>query len=321
MERAERAEEAEARARPGLLRAEERPPGAKLEMLWGEGDFTEGPAVAPDGSIFFSDIGDAIYRYDPKTRTTEPFRKPSGRANGLMFNARGELIACEGANTGGGRRISITTRIDGGKEGNVRTLADRFEGKRFNSPNDLAIDGQGRVYFTDPRYVGSEPRELDFEAVFLVSADGGVKVATREVGKPNGILVSPDGKTVYVSDNNPQGSRHLVAFAMQADGTLEGKRVLHDFGTGRGIDGMALDREGNIYATAGSGDKAGVYVFDPAGRPLALIPTPGDPTNCDFGRGSDASTLYVTCANSRQAGTKYGLFAIKVNAVGWHVGK
>src|SRR5262245_56524269 len=266
------------------------PAGAKLEMLWGEGDFTEGPALAPDGSIFFSDIGDAIYRYDPRTRTTEPFRKPSGRANGLMFSARGDLIACEGANTGGGRRISITTGIDGGKEGNVRTLADRFEGKRFNSPNDLAIDGNGRVYFTDPRYVGNEPRELDFEAVFLVSPDGSVKVATREVSKPNGILISPDGKTVYVSDNNPQGNRHLVAFGVQSDGTLQGKRVLHDFGAGRGIDGMALDREGNLYAAAGSGDKAGIYIFSPVGKQLAMIPTPGDPTNCVFGGSSDGST-------------------------------
>ena len=150
----------------------------------------------------------------------------------------------------------------------------------------------------------------------MVSREGGVKVATRKVSKPNGILVSPDGKTVYVSDNNPQGSRHLVAFAVQADGTLEGKRVLHDFGMGRGIDGMALDREGNLFATAGSGDKAGVYVFDPTGKALALIPTPGDPTNCDFGSGSDSSTLYVTCANSRQAGTKYGLFAIPLHVRG-----
>src|SRR5205085_9409180 len=141
---------------------------------------------------------------------------------------------------------------------------------------------------------------LDFEAVFLVSLDGNVKVATREVSKPNGILVSPTGKAVYLSDNNPQGSRHLVAFSVKSDGALEGKKVLHDFGTGRGIDGMALDTAGNIYATAGSGDKAGVYVFDPGGKPLALIPTPGDPTNCDFGGGNDGSNLYVTCANSKQ---------------------
>src|SRR5262245_17661544 len=238
------------------------PQGAKLEMVWGEGDFTEGPALAPDGSIFFSDIGDSIYRYDPKTGKTELFRRPSGRANGLMFNQQGDLIASEGANTGGNRRISITTGINGGKDGAVKALADRFDGKRFNSPNDPAIDAAGRVYFTDPRYVGGETRELDFEAVFLVATDGTVKIATREVTKPNGILVSPDSKTVFVADNNPQGNRHLVAFSVKADGALDGKRVLFDFGRGRGIDGMALDTSGNIYAAAGTRDKAGIYVFD-----------------------------------------------------------
>jgi gluconolactonase len=297
------------------------PPGAKLEMVWGEGDFTEGPALAPDGSIFFSDIGDSIYRYDPKSGKTELFRRASGRANGLMFNQQGDLIACEGANTGGNRRISITTEINGAKEGAVKTLAERYDGKRFNSPNDLAIDGAGRVYFTDPRYVGGEQRELDFEAVFLVGTDGTVKIATREVTKPNGILVSPDGKTVYLADNNPQGNRHLVAFAVKADGALEGKRVLFDFGGGRGIDGMALDTTGNIYAAAGARDKAGIYVFDQAGKPLAYLPTPGDPTNCDFGGSDDASTLYVTCANSHEMGTKYGLYRVKLNAQGYHVVK
>jgi gluconolactonase len=297
------------------------PPGAKLETVWEAGDFTEGPALAPDGSILFSDIGDSIYRYDPKTGKTELFRRPSGRANGLIFNSRGDLIACEGANTGGNRRISITTGINDAKDGTVKTLADRYEGKRFNSPNDLAIDAAGNVYFTDPRYVGGEPRELDFEAVFLVAPGGAVKIATRDVTKPNGILVSPDGKTVYVADNNPQGNRYLVAFAVKTDGTLQGKRVLFDFGGGRGIDGMALDVAGNIYAAAGTRDKAGLYVFDPSGQPLAFLTTPGDPTNCDFGGDSDASTLYITCANSHDAGTKYGLYRVKLNATGYHVVK
>ena len=297
------------------------PANSKLEMLWNEGEFTEGPALAPDGSIFFSDIGNAIYRYDPKTNKTAVFRQPSGRSNGLKFDQQGRLIVCEGANTGGGRRISITTGIVGAKDGEVKTLADRYDGKRFNSPNDLAIDGQGRVYFTDPRYVGDEPRELDIEVVFLVAQDGQVKIATREVAKPNGILVSPDGKSVYVSENNPQGQRQLLSFAVKADGTLGSRNVVWDFGKGRGIDGMTLDREGNIYATAGTGDKAGVYVFDAGGKNLAFIPTPGDPTNCCFGGGDNASTLYVTCANSKTAGTKYGLYKINLNAVGYAVVK
>jgi gluconolactonase len=297
------------------------PAGSKLEQLWGEGQFTEGPALAPDGPILFSDIGTTIYRFDPKTGQTAKFRDPSGRSNGLKFNQQGALIACEGANTGGNRRISITTGIDGAKDGTVRTLADNFEGKRFNSPNDLAIDPQGNVYFTDPRYVGDDPRDLDFECVFRVTPEGKVTIATRDVQKPNGIIVTPDGKAAYVSDNNPQGNRQLVAFAIQADGTLAQKRVLFDFGAGRGIDGMTLDQKGNIYATAGTGDKAGIYVFSPEARHLAFIPTPGDPTNCCFGGGAESGTLYITSANSKVAGTKYGLFRIKLNAQGYHVVK
>src|SRR4051812_3519366 len=144
-------------------------PGAKLEKLWGEGSFTEGGALAGDGSILFSDIGDRIMRFDPKTRAVTVFRDPSGRANGLIFDPRGRLIAAEGGNTGGNRRVSITE-----PDGTVRTLADRYQGKRFNSPNDVAVDAQGRVYMSDPRYIGDEPRELDFEGVFRIDPDGSV---------------------------------------------------------------------------------------------------------------------------------------------------
>jgi gluconolactonase len=292
------------------------PAASKLESLWNEGEFTEGPALAPDRSIIFSDIGNAMYRYDPATGKTAVFRQPSGRSNGLMFSHQGALVACEGANTGGGRRISITTGIVGAKDGTVKTLADRYEGKRFNSPNDLAIDTAGNVYFTDPRYVGDDPRDLDFECVFFVTPAGQVSIATRDVQKPNGILVSPDGKSLYVADNNPQGNRHLAVFAIDSPGKLGEKRVLHDFDGGRGIDGMTLDAAGNIYATAGTGDKAGIYVFSPSGEHLAMIPTPGDPTNCCFGGGEDGQTLYITSANSKEAGTKYGLFRIKLSQRG-----
>jgi|GEM_PF-1179024 len=295
------------------------PADSTLELLWGEGEFTEGPALASDGSVFFSDIGDAIYRFDPKTKQTKLFRQPSGRANGLMFDRQGRLIACEGANTGGGRRLSITTGIQGNNDGDVRTLADGFKGKRFNSPNDLAIDGKGNVYFTDPRYVGDQPRELDFEAVFYVTQDGKVSVATREVEKPNGILVSLDGNHVYVADHNPQGAKQLLRFDVAKDGALTGRKVLYDFQGERGIDGMTLDRDGNIYATAGAGEQAGIWVFDPQGKQIGRIPTPGDPTNCVFGGGEEANYLYVTAATGKD--NKYGLFRIKLKATGHHAVK
>lgn len=282
------------------------PPGSKLEVLWNDGDFTEGGTVAADGAILFSDIGNRILRFDPKDRKTTVFRAESGKANGLMFNRKGQLVACEGGN-GGNRRISITDT-----SGNVRTLADRWSGKRFNSPNDLAIDGKGRVYFTDPRYVGDEPREIDFEGVFLVARDGSVSLATRDVQKPNGILVTADGRFVYVADNNgdPKGNHHLLRFTVQSDGSLADKRILFDIGPDRrGIDGMTLDAEGNIYATAGRGDRAGIYVFSPRGEHLAFLPTPGDPTNCVFGGPAESSSLYITAGGPRVSG-KPGRFAL-----------
>ncbi len=295
------------------------PPGTKLAPLWLEGEFTEGPAPAADGTLLFSDIGSRIMKYDPASKKVSVFREPSGKANGLMFDPQGRLVACEGAGPGGERRITIT-----GPNGKVRTLADAYEGKRFNSPNDLAINTAGDVYFTDPRYVGGEPRDLDFEGVFLVKPDGKVSIATRAVEKPNGILVAPDQKTVYVADHNsdPLGAHTLLAFDVAGDGKLVNKRLLFDFGPRkRGIDGMTLDRDGNIYATAGSDGEAGVYVFSPAGKPLAFLPTPGDPTNCVFGIGEQAKTLYVTAAAPRDSKTpaKYGLYACELPTSGYHV--
>ena len=152
------------------------PEGANVKLVWSGGEFTEGPAPAADGAILFSDIGHRIMRYDPRDGQTTVFRDPSGKSNGLVFDPHGRLVAAEGAAPGGRRRISIT-----GADGTVRTLADAFEGQRFNSPNDLAVTASGDVYFSDPRYVGTEPRELDFEAVFLVRTrrPGGSRHARR----------------------------------------------------------------------------------------------------------------------------------------------
>jgi gluconolactonase len=266
-------------------------PGAKLEKVFGEGEFTEGGAMDADGSILFSDIGNRILRYDPKTGKTTVFREPSRRANGLIFDVHGRLIAAEGANTGGGRRISITER-----DGTIRTLADRYEGRRFNSPNDVATDRDGRVYVSDPRYVGDEPRELDFEGVFLISPEGYVIRLDLGVSKPNGLAISPDGKFLYVSDNG-SGRSALIAAPIGDRGKTKDARVIHDFGKGRGIDGMTVATDGRIVAAAGSGDKAGAYVFSPDGTLLEIIPTPEDPANVEFA-GDDGKTLYICAGRS-----------------------
>ena len=265
-------------------------PGAKLEKLWDKGAFTEGGALTADGAILFSDIGNRIMRFDPKTRAVAPFRDPSGRANGLIFDPKGRLVAAEGANTGGNRRVSITER-----DGSVRTLADRYQGKRFNSPNDLAVDAQGRVYVSDPRYVGDDPRELDFEGVFRIDPDGTVTRLETTARKPNGLAVSPDGKTLYVADNGPT-RRVLLAVDLDEKGNASRPRVLVTL-EGRGIDGMTVTTDGRIVASAGSGDKAGVYIYKPDGTPAGLIPVPESPTNVEFG-GPDRSTLYITAGVS-----------------------
>jgi len=286
------------------------PSDAQLEILWEEGGFTEGPVADDDGSVLFSDIkintevGNRILRYIPKTGKVETYREPSGQANGLIFDAKHRLIAAEGA-AGGGRRVSITEA-----DGHVRTLAEKFDGKRLNSPNDVAVDASGRVYFTDPRYVGDEERELDFEAVYVIGAGDTLKIATQDVQKPNGIVVSPDQKTVYVADAAPNGNQQLLGFKVNDDGTLKDKKVLFDFGQERrGIDGMTVNARGEIFAAAGKGHESAIYVFSPKGKPLALIPLPGPPTNCELGRGTRANTLYIT---GEMPNKKYGLYRIKL---------
>jgi gluconolactonase len=281
------------------------PPGAKLEKVWGEGEFTEGPAYGPGGCVYFSDIGDRIMRYDPATSKTSEYRNPSGRANGLDFDPQGRLVAAEGANSGGRRRITRTE-----KDGKITVLADHWKGKKFNSPNDLTIDPKGRIYFSDPRYVGDEPRELETESVYRIDPDGKLTQLITDVEKPNGVLLSPDMKTLYVADSNPKGKQQLLAFPLKEDGSVGEKRVLYDFGKGRGIDGMAADVKGNLYAAAGDGEKGGVTVFSPEGKRLGFIPTPETPSNCVFG-GKDRKMLYVTAGKS--------LYRIALNAEGFAV--
>ena len=265
------------------------------------GGTSEGPAW--DGeALLFTHIPDSkIYKFDPNTSTTKVFRENTNCANGLMFDANGNLYACEG----GARRV---VRYDGES---TEILADSYEGNKFNVPNDLAIDPEGRIWFTDPFFEGaggpwSEDRsnkELDHDSVYRIDMkDGkstGVTRVTEDTTRPNGLLFSLDFKTLYVAQSGrlPEEKRQLRAYPVNSDGSLGTHEVIHDFGEHRGIDGMVLDVEGNIVATAGY--KAGgpgpmIYVFSASGEVLETHPTPFDrPTNCSFG-GEDLSTLYVT---------------------------
>lgn len=299
------------------------PAGATLKQLWNEGDFTEGVAAGPDGNIYFSDIsrGDhpgRILCYDPKSGKTIIFCKDSGQSNGLMFNHKGELIAACGANGGKIALCHIT------KSGDVKVLVEHYQGKVLNSPNDLVIHQSGAIYFSDPRYIGPEPVELDHMSLFRYDPqDQSLLRVTTEITKPNGVIVSPDGKTLYVAETNngtkniaEAGSQELKkkmtlnAFPINKDGTLGKRRILHDFGDQLGVDGMTVDTNGNIYAAVRSADRFGIVVFDPHGKELAYIPTPELPTNCCFGIGELSKTLFVT------VGT--GLYQIELNSTGYH---
>lgn len=287
------------------------PASSRLELVWGDGTFTEGPTVAPDGAVLFTDVRrQRIMRFDPTTSVTSVFREQSGNANGLAHDGLGQLLACEGAD-GGGRRISVTTT-----DGRVTNLVDNYQGKALNSPNDVAIAPDGTVYFTDPRYSGTDPRELDFEGVYLIRDQRAV-LATNQVERPNGIVISASGQRAYVADNNNAegGARALYVFDIQSNGTFANRKTLFRFGPNqRGIDGMTIDRQGNIYATAGKGEDAGVYVFGPDGAQLAVIPVPDVPTNCTFGGQTEAHTLYITAEVAREEGEakRFGLYRIDV---------
>jgi gluconolactonase len=274
------------------------PAGAKWEKVVGDLQFGEGPAWHPDGYLLFEDV--------PTNRTLKlgaddkvsVHRTDTAAANGLAFDRDRLLIACEGNGGAGGRRVA---RIE--KDGRRTVLADRYQGKRLNSPNDLAIDGKGRIYFTDPRYSKRENLELDKEGVYRIDPDGTLTRVIDSLTRPNGILVTADGATLYVADNaSPGGVVTLMGFDLDARGNASGGRVLYDFGGGRGIDGMALDASCRIWATAGTKEKAGIYVFapDPArvkAELASFIALPEDPTNCTFG-GLRRDILYVTTTAS-----------------------
>jgi gluconolactonase len=279
-------------------------PGAKLEKVWGDGSFTEGGALDQDGAILFSDIGNRIMRFDPATGRTTVFREPSGRANGMIFDSIGRLIVAEGANTGGGRRVSITAR-----DGTVRTFADSYDNKRFNSPNDVAVDREGHVYVSDPRYVGNEPRELDTEGVYLIGLQGDSIPLLTTALKPNGLALSPDEKTLYISDNGAR-RRALIAANRGPDGKVSKARVIHDFGAGRGIDGMTVTTDGRIVAASALDGKPAVIVLSPQGKILAGIGVPEEPANVEFG-GDDRKTLYICAGKS--------LYRVKTTMTGYHV--
>ncbi len=245
--------------------------------------FTEGPAADAQGNVYFTDIpNQRIHRLDVATGKVRVVRVGSGRANGLVFDALGRLVACEG----GGRRL---VRIDGDK---LDVLATHYGGKRLNSPNDLTLDATGGIWFTDPRYGKQDDRELDVMAVYYRAATGAVTQVIKDLPRPNGILLSRDGTMLYVAANKRQ---LIMAYDVAKPGIASKARVFAhlDHKARGGPDGMTLDEQGNVYA-AGQGH---VWIWSSKGKLLHKLKVPEGPSNCAFG-GPKHDTLYVTARTS-----------------------
>jgi gluconolactonase len=280
---------------------------------------TEGPVWDGEYLNFTHIQASRILRYDPKTGAITVTREGTNRTNGLCYDAQGRLFGC----CSGGRSI---VRFD--PDGRTVTIADRVDGKKLNTPNDLAVDRKDRIWFTNPWNEGNvdktEQMELDHKSVYRCDpqADGSYTVTrvTFDTTWPNGILVSQDQTTLYVAESGyTKGiNRELRAYPILGDGSLGTYTTLFTWGDDahgvhRGIDGMCLDAEGNIFAAAGwevAGAGALIYVFSPMGRVLETHPIPAiRPTNCCFG-GADMTTFFL-------ATTQGHFFKAQTTRVGW----
>lgn len=319
------------------------PPDAVLEKLFESNVLTEGVAVAPDGMIYFSEItfshvarddkgaieAGYIWKFDPATKMTSIFRSPSGMSNGIKFDAAGNMIVAEGADYGG-RRVTRTDM----KTGKAQIIAGLFEGRPLNSPNDITIDEKGRIYFSDPRYLGHEPIDQPVVGVYRIDPDGSLHRIISDAGKANGVCVSPDQKTLYVVSNENGGTAidrlskgdaaqadkvstplrkglmALLAYDLAEDGTATFRKTLVDYSPFDGPDGLVVDKEGNLYVAVRAENRPGICVYSPEGKELAYIQTEV-PTNVSFARGKDANLLYITAGSS--------LYRIRVNREGYHL--
>jgi gluconolactonase len=288
------------------------PTDAKIDKLADGFAFVEGPIWINEdgGSLLFSDIPrNQIMKWVPSGTVTE-FRKPSGYtgpperasaysgSNGLTLDKQGRLIICEH----GDRRV---TRLE--KNGKITVLASKFEAKKLNSPNDAVYRSDGSLYFTDPPYglANEKDQELDFSGIYRIKPDGQLQLLSKELSRPNGLAFSPDEKTLYVSNSDPQ-HRLWMAFDVADEGTLSNGRVLLDVTAEKeeGLpDGLKVDTQGIIYATG----PGGIWIITPQGKHLGTIKPNENPANCNWGD-ADGRSLYMTA--------KTGLYRIRLNNPG-----
>lgn len=306
------------------------PPDAKVELLFKTNVLTEGVAVAPDGMVYFSEItfshvarddqgaieAGHIWKFDPHTKQTTIFRSPSGMSNGIKFDAQGRMIVAEGADYGG-RRVTRTDLATG----KSYIIAAMYDGRPLNSPNDIALDEQGRIYFSDPRYLGWETIDQPLPAVYRIDVDGSIHRIITDAGKPNGVAISPDQKTIYVVSNDNgatgferlnkgsaqqadkvttplfKGRMALLAYDLAGDGSATFRKTLVDYSPQDGPDGLTVDKEGNLYVAVRAENRPGICVYNSEGQELGYLKTEV-PTNVGFGRGADSKLLYITAGSS-----------------------
>lgn len=277
---------------PGLRAADLVPAGAKVEKLAGGFAFTEGPAVDAEGNVYFTDQpNDRIMLWSVDGKLSE-YLKPCGRSNGLCFDQEGKLWACADEKN----ELWI---IDVKTKEKTVVIKD-FEGKLLNGPNDLWVTPAGGAYFTDPFYKRPYwkrgPTEQPMQAVYFLPAKGKLTRVADDLKQPNGIVGTPDGKTLYVADI---GAKKTYSYSIKRDGSLADKKLFCE----EGSDGMTIDEAGNVYLTG-----KGVLVFDKAGKKVTTIDVPeGWTANVCFG-GKAMDTLFITASK--------GLYAIKLNAKG-----
>jgi len=320
------------------------PKNATLEKLFEGITLTEGVAVAPDGMVYFSDItfshqavletgaihAGHIWKFNPATSKTTIFRSPSGMSNGIKFDSRGDMLICEGADHGG-RRVIRTDM----KTGMSYIIAHSYEGRRLNSPNDVTIDEKGRIYFSDPRYLGHEAIDQAVMGVYRLDADGTIHRIISDAGKPNGVCVSPDQKSLYVVSNDNgataierlakdeeaegpvavseslrKGNMALMAYDLHEDGTATFRETLVDYAPEDGPDGLICDADGNLVVAVRAESRPGICFYSPKGKELAYLETEV-PTNVGFGRGDDSNLLYVTAGQS--------LYRVRLNTHGYQL--
>ncbi|MGM0546925.1 MAG: SMP-30/gluconolactonase/LRE family protein [Bacteroidota bacterium] len=246
-------------------------------------EFTEGPVWHDSGYLLFSDIpANTIYKWVPGEEAVE-FLKPSGNSNGLTFDEDGNLLLAQHEGT--------LSRLTGGQE--LETIVDNFEGKRLNSPNDLAVKSDGSIYFTDPDFgVSDEDKKLDFNGVYRYSEENGLELLVDDFDLPNGIVFSPNENRLYVNDTQ---NNHIRVFDVDMDGNLMNGRIFAEMEADAdgAADGMKVDTDGNLYSTG----PGGLWIFSPEGEVLHQIEMPERVTNLAWG-GSDFDTLFLTAPDA-----------------------